>query len=247
MFGTILGIYMPQHKAKAMNTNTQHIKNLVVLAYVDGVIEQGELELLKELADEIGISSDELEHWLENAENLALSIPDSPADREKHLIDMINVSNSDGHFSQAEFELCQLMAERLPYDGLKHAIHKRMNRSYLKNLVALASSDGMVHPKELAVLKDAAENADVSESELAEMIQNVQEYRYYIPESYEDRETQLIQMLSLAIADGEFSIDEYNLCKMVAEKLDFTERELNLIIKLSFRGKMEFGEENNSQ
>jgi uncharacterized tellurite resistance protein B-like protein len=132
------------------------------------------------------------------------------------------------------------MAEKLPYDGLRMAIDKRMNRSYLKNLVALACSDGKVDDNEMEVLVDAAEKAGVSEADLHQMLDTVEEYKYYIPESYEDREMQLIQMLSLAIADGEFSESEYDLCKMVAAKLDFSERELNLIIKLSFRGKMEF-------
>ncbi len=226
-----------------MNTNTQHIQNLVVLAFVDGVIDPEELDLLHDLAEEIGISTSELDHWLENAEELVLKFPNTMEDRERHLIDMINLANSDGHFSQSEFDLCKLMADKLPYEGLSQALNKRMNKSYLKNLVALACSDGNVDKSEMDVLIEAAENAGVSESDLKDMIANVQEYKYYIPESYEDRETQLIQMLTLAIADGEFSKDEYNLCKMVAEKLDFTERELNLIIKLSFKGAMTFEED----
>ncbi|MEJ2005525.1 MAG: hypothetical protein P8X57_11295 [Cyclobacteriaceae bacterium] len=198
------------------------------------------MAVLHELAEEIGISSEELDYWLENAEELVLNIPESNEEREKHLIDMINLSNSDGHFSQTEFELCQLVAEKLPYNGLIQALNKRMNRSYLKNLVALAASDGKIDPSEMELLRDAAGKAGVGYEELLEMLETAEEGGYFIPESYEDRETQLIQMLSLAIADGEFSESEYNLCKMVAEKLDFTERELNLIIKLSFRGKMEF-------
>jgi tellurite resistance protein len=223
-----------------MNSSTQHIQNLVVLAHIDGVIDQDELNLLRELAEEIGISAEELNHWLENANELVLKIPSSNKEREEHLINMINLSNSDGHFSHAEYELCLLVSEKLPFNGLRQAISKRMNRSYLKNLVALASSDGKIDQSEMDVLKDAALKAEVPEDELKHMIDTVSEYRYYIPESYDDRETQLIQMISLAIADGEFSENEYNLCKMVAEKLDFTERELNMIIKLSFGGKMEF-------
>ncbi|MEJ2005527.1 MAG: hypothetical protein P8X57_11305, partial [Cyclobacteriaceae bacterium] len=145
-----------------MKNNTQHIQNLVVLAHVDGVIEQEEIDLLHELAEEIGISAKDVDHWLENANELVLSIPNTNEEREQHLINMINLSNSDGHFSHAEYELCQLMAEKLPYSGLKQAISKRMNRSYLKNLVALASSDGKVDKSEMEVLRDAAAKADVS-------------------------------------------------------------------------------------
>ena len=150
---------------------------------------------------------------------------------------MINISSSDGHFSQAEFDMCQLMAEKLPYSGLKQAIQTRMNRSYLKNLVVLAGSDGVIHPEEILVLKEAALNAGVSDEELSQMIDNYRDYKYYIPESYEERGIQLLQMVSLAAADGEFSPEEYKLCKMVAEKLDFTKEELDLIIKLSIRDK----------
>ena len=223
-----------------MNNNTNHIQNLVVLANIDGVIDAEEIAVIRELAEDIGIDGTELDSWLDNAEALVLNIPESDEERERHLIDMINVSNSDGHFSQAEFEICQLVAEKLPYNGLVQAIHKRMNRSYLKNLVALAASDGRIDPSEMALLREAAGKAGVEDKELLEMLDSAQEFGYFIPESYEDRETQLIQMLSMAIADGEFSESEYELCKMVAEKLDFTERELNLIIKLSFKGKMEF-------
>ncbi len=220
--------------------NLAHIKNLVVLAHVDGVIDPEEIELLHELAEEIGISAEELDHWLENAEELVLKIPETVEERERHLVNMISLANSDGHFSQSEYELCKLISDKLTYSGLGQALDMRMNKSYLKNLVALACSDGTVDQKEMAILEDAAARAGVDRDGLKHMIDTADEYKYYIPESYEDRETQLIQMLTMAIADGEFSEDEYSLCKMVAEKLEFTEKELQLIIKLSFKGNVSF-------
>ncbi len=222
------------------SNNIAHIKNLVVLAHVDGVIDTEEIELLHELAEEIGITAEELDHWLENASELILNIPEAVEERERHLVNMISLANSDGHFSQSEYELCKLMADKLPYSGLGQALAMRMNKSYLKNLVALATSDGNVDDTEMNLLSEAAEKAGVSKHELQIMIDGADEYKYYIPESYEDRETQLIQMLTLAIADGDFSEDEYSLCKMVAEKLDFTEKELQLIIRLSFKGNVSF-------
>lgn len=220
--------------------NITHIKNLVALAQVDGIIDEQEVELLYELAGELGINQAEVDHWLEYAEDIVLSIPVSMQERERHLINMITLANADGHFSNAEFEFCQLMAEKLPYSGLGQALNKRMNSTYLKNLIALASADGNIDDSELKIIREAAETIGVEEWELNQWLEDSPNYTYFIPEDYEDRETQLIQMLTLAIADGEFSEDEYDMCKSVAEKLDFTERELQLIIKLSFKGEILF-------
>lgn len=228
-----------------MEKNVLHIKNLIVLACADGVIDDSELDLLTQKAREVNIPINELEMWLNNAHELAIDIPKNDRDRERHLINMINMSTSDGYFSQEEYDLCKMIADKLPYSGLNHALTFNMNRSHLKNLVALACSDGKVDEAELRVLKEAAVNSGVSENELYKLIDNGNDFQYLIPESEEDRETQLIQMLSLAIADGEFTEDEYDLCKMVAIKLGFTEDELQLIIRLSFKGDAKYKPSNN--
>ena len=220
--------------------NITHIKNLVALAQVDGTIDEQEIALLYELSEELGINRAEVNHWLEYAEEIVLSIPVRMQERERHLINMIMLANADGHFSNAEFEFCQLMADKLPYSGLGEALSRRMNSTYLKNLIALASADGKIDDSELKIIREAAGNIGISDEELAKWIDDSPNYTYYVPEDYEDREMQLIQMLTLAIADGEFTEDEYAMCKSVAEKLDFTERELQLIIKLSFKGEILF-------
>ncbi len=220
--------------------NQSYIKNLVILAFADGVMSKAEEYILLERAGEIGISQELLREWIDNAPDLVFHLPESMEEREKQLIEMINMSTVDGEFSQDEYDLCLLMAEKLPYSGLQQAMSKRMNRAHLRNLVALACADGSLEKAEMKILKEAADTIGVESDELEEMISHSKEFRYLVPESYDDRETQLIQMLTLAIADGQFSSDEYNLCKTVAQKLDFSERELQLIIKLCFRGEQDF-------
>ena len=117
-----------------------------------------------------------------------------------------------------------------------------MNKSYLKNLIAMAWADGEIQEEEFNILREAAQEAGLSNADLDEMLKQGIEYQDQIPENEEDRELQLAQMIGLAIADNHFSNEEYALCKMVAEKLGFTERELKFIINLSFKGKTEFEE-----
>lgn len=220
--------------------NKTHLKNLIVLAYSDGVIEESEMKLLRHSAEELGVPEAELNEWVDNADNILLNIPDNDVEREKHLIGMISMAAADGYFSQDEYDLCKMISDKLGYDGLGQTLKMCMNRSNLKNLVALACADGVVDDSEMEVLTDVAENAGVSSEELKDWISRGHEFVHVIPEREEDRETQLIQMLSLAIADGEFSESEYELCKTVAERLGFTEAELKLIIKLSFSGDKEY-------
>ncbi len=219
---------------------TRHLKNLIALAYADGVFEENELTILTNAAANLGIPAKKLQGWLDRADEIVIEVPEDNTEREQHLIDMISLATADGYFSQDEYDLCKLMAEKLHYDGLMEALNRCMNRSNLKNLVALACADGHVDEAEKKVLKEAAGAAGLSDQELEDWIAKGNEFIHVIPEREEDRETQLIQMLSLAIADGEFSEDEYKLCKTVAGRLGFTENELNLIIRLSFKGRSDF-------
>ncbi len=213
-----------------------HLKNLVVLAYSDGVFEEEELRNLRNAARELGVSQEQMDEWISDADKIVLSMPENDAEREKQLISMIRMATSDGYFSQDEYDLCLRIAEKLGYNGLGEALNMCMGESNLKNLIALASADGQIDDCELAVIKDAAKVANVSDEKLNDFLKVGSDIMHVIPEREEDRETQLIQMLSLAIADGEFTADEYELCRTVAERLGFTQQELDMIIKLSFKG-----------
>jgi uncharacterized tellurite resistance protein B-like protein len=218
--------------------NITHLKNLLVLAFSDGVLEDSEIKNLRNAAKEFGISNEQLDEWIADIDNLVLSIPKDDKEREKQLINMIRLSTADGFFAQDEYELCLRISEKLGYDGLSEALNGCMNQSNVKNLIALASADGNIDDSELAIIKDAAISAGVSDELLEEWLKIGADFIHVVPERDEDRETQLIQMLSLAIADGEFTADEYRLCKTVAERLGFTQQELDMIIRLSFRGEI---------
>ncbi len=219
--------------------NFNHLRNLVVLAYSDGVIEDTELEKLKSAAHDLGVPDAQLEDWIANADQLSMSMPTTDKERELQLISMIKMATSDGYFSQDEYDLCFGIAKKLGYDGLGQALNMCMGESNLKNLIALASADGKVDESEMYVIRDAAKLAKVSDERLEELLEVGADFIHVIPEREEDRETQLIQMLSLAIADGEFTSDEYELCKTVATRLGFTQQELDMIIKLSFQGEIQ--------
>ena len=76
-----------------------HLKNLVVLAYSDGVFEEEELRNLRNAARELGVSQEQMDEWISDADKIVLSMPENDAEREKQLISMIRMATSDGKFS----------------------------------------------------------------------------------------------------------------------------------------------------
>jgi uncharacterized tellurite resistance protein B-like protein len=62
------------------------------------------------------------------------------------------------------------------------------------------------------------------------MLSKASEYAYLIPQNHKDRETQLGEMIDLALIDGELSPAEVELINMVGEKLGFSQPEVDQIV-----------------
>ncbi len=146
-----------------------HIKNLIVLACADGRILDSELGIIAQKAIDSGISLDELESWLNNAHELVLDIPKVEEEREKHLIDMINLGLADGRFCQSEYDLCKMMVEKLPYAHLKESLFFTMRKAKLTQLVNKAAQKGLTR-QDQEMLNRAARNAGISVDELANLL-----------------------------------------------------------------------------
>lgn len=217
-----------------------YLKNLIVIAYSDGIIMDKELDLLKSASVEAGVSPKELNDLIKNAGNLKPELPDNDQEREELLIEMIKMATADGIFTEEEYSLCRLLADSINSNGVKQALRISMSKSSYKNLIALAWADGKMHESEVQILKDAAKQIGLSKDEAEELINGSSKFLPFIPENDEEREVQLIQMISIAISDEYFSKEEYELCKIVAKRLGFSEDELKMIIKLSYKGEISF-------
>mgnify|MGYP001790725912 FL=1 len=152
-----------------MDKSQSHIKNLIVLACADGKILDSELDIITKKTQESGISLDELESWLNNAYEIVLDIPQDEAEREKHLLDMINVGLSDGKFCQSEYDLCKMMVKKLPYSHLKESMLFAMRKAKLKQLVNKTRQTGLSRYEQEALNK-AAKDAGISVDELATLL-----------------------------------------------------------------------------
>lgn len=79
-----------------------HFRNLVMVAKADGVIDEGEMALLKKIAKKIGISEHQFDAILENPEDYSINPPETKLERNErlyHLVQMI-LADQDVEFSE---------------------------------------------------------------------------------------------------------------------------------------------------
>lgn len=102
---------------------------------------------------------------------------------------------------------------------------------HFRNLVALSAADGRIEEIERSTLLRIATNQHIPADRVNVMLSRAGEYAYLIPQNVKERESQLQEMIDLALIDGVLDEAELALIRMVAEKLQFTREELNDILR----------------
>lgn len=102
---------------------------------------------------------------------------------------------------------------------------------HFRNLVSLSAIDGKIEEVERVALSKIAFEQGLPLERLNLMLNRASEYIYLIPQNTEEREKQLEEMIKLALVDGDFAPAELELIEMVAEKLGFTKKELEVILE----------------
>lgn len=102
---------------------------------------------------------------------------------------------------------------------------------HFRNLVSLSAIDGKIEEIERVALSKIAFEQGLPLDRLNLMLNRASEYIYLIPQNTQEREQQLEEMIKLALVDGDFAPAELELIEMVAEKLGFTRKELDVILE----------------
>lgn len=101
---------------------------------------------------------------------------------------------------------------------------------HFRNLVSLSAADGKIEEAERSSLTRIAGSLGIPSDRLQVMLAHAHEYIYLVPQNNKNRETQLEEMIDIALVDGEFSWSERELVKSVAHKLGFTQPEAERVI-----------------
>lgn len=108
---------------------------------------------------------------------------------------------------------------------------RRIKIEHFQNLLAVAYADGKLDINEAKLLAEKAEEYNISQKFVNELIDNVNNLELIIPLNNEERTKQLIDSVYMAMVDGEIHLREYNLCLKIAERLGFDKKYLDEIIE----------------
>ncbi len=105
------------NKKKKMQKD--HIKNLIALSRVDGIVSEQEREHIFKIGIKYGFKEYEVDELLHEAPNFEIRVPKNNEERFDQIFDLVQMMLSDGVIEGNEMDFCIDMAERL---GFRKAI-----------------------------------------------------------------------------------------------------------------------------
>jgi uncharacterized tellurite resistance protein B-like protein len=98
-----------------MQKNLDHLRNLVSLAYADGVLKQEEQALIRAIGSKMGLSAVCITQLIEERGRDAVTVPKAETERVLHLKDLVSMIMTDGDIDDREIGLCRSYAEKLGF------------------------------------------------------------------------------------------------------------------------------------
>jgi len=103
-------------------------------------------------------------------------------------------------------------------------------KSAIKNIVAIMMADGKISDKERACLKIICERVKVSPSELKVIMDAPDSTEFVVPKRMREKICQLVDIVSMILADGDINDDERAVFFTVSDAFGFN-RDIALDIK----------------
>ncbi len=112
------------NRTQERSVKLEHFSNLVAVAYSDGFLDNSEKDFLTERAEEYGLSDEEVDDVMKNAEELKFIVPLNFEEKEDQLADIVYMAMIDGVVHEKEYELCLSIAQKLDFgkEDLDHVI-----------------------------------------------------------------------------------------------------------------------------
>jgi hypothetical protein len=112
---------------------------------------------------------------------------------------------------------------------------KTSAKSHMKNLIEMATADGVFVDEEEALLKVIASKNGISAQRMKEIRSNPNAYTFEMPETAEEKFRQLHDLVHMMVVDKEIHPDELYLIELFAIKFGYARNVVDGVIKLIIR------------
>jgi len=96
-------------------TDKQHFKNLLSIAFADGILDKNELEFLFKKSDKFFITSEDIAGLVENSMHIKPILISDKKERAEKMLDLIQMMLIDGESTDVERRLCMSFGVSLGY------------------------------------------------------------------------------------------------------------------------------------
>jgi hypothetical protein len=99
------------------SVSKQHFKNLLSIAYADGILDKAELDFIFEKSGKYYISSEDIDGIIENSMRPALISIADEAQRSQMMLDLIQMMCLDSEINENQLRCCSIFGVSMGYDG----------------------------------------------------------------------------------------------------------------------------------
>jgi uncharacterized membrane protein YebE (DUF533 family) len=109
-------------------------------------------------------------------------------------------------------------------------------KNHIKNLLALAKSDGHMHPKEEALLYKIASKYGLKERQVKQLIDAEDRHEFNVPDNHNDRMNLLYDLILMVYADDVIDPHEIEFCEEAVHQFGMKKDLVSWLIKEFDRG-----------
>ncbi len=122
-------------ESKSTKEKKSHFRNLVLMAFADGRLEQGERELLARLGAQMGLGPNDVQEVLSKPQKIKVRVPSETSEKISQMIDLVGMMMVDGNIDQKEYMLCMAFAQQMGLDtGIVKTIAEKMTEAVKKGI-----------------------------------------------------------------------------------------------------------------
>jgi len=109
-------------------------------------------------------------------------------------------------------------------------------KSHIKNLLALAKSDGTMHPKEEALLYKIAKRYGLKDRQVKLLVETNEKFEMVVPDNHNDRMNLLYDLILMVYADEVVDKDEIEFCEEAVKKFGMKKQLVSWLLAEFERG-----------
>lgn len=111
------------------SVSKQHFKNLLSIAYADGILDKAELDFIFEKSGKYYISSEDIDGIIDNSMHPKINFIEDKVQRSEMMLDMVQMMRLDSEIHETQLRFCSVFGVTIGYSdqNIEKLVHHSVN------------------------------------------------------------------------------------------------------------------------